>query len=253
MTTTLNIRWDGTAPGLQEHRISLGLWLKPLSLLLKAVRRTATGILTEAIDDPQYGAGGGRLHKIAKGLDLEIVAIKDGCVQVEAAFALEPPVGQLGLDYDDLIKRTAVRVVKSIERESRGEVSNYLVRQFLEALPSEVEIQQYQVVHNGNVVAATDVEELRLPEIPAELPTLKRLTGRVIGVSFDEGKESVSIKADGRSTTLKATLEQVECALNLRDSEIEAMVVSGDRARLVWLKVKDGSTRMPTEKHLETD
>ena len=39
MTTRLTIRWDGTAPGLAEHTLSLGAWLEPLALLLKAVRR----------------------------------------------------------------------------------------------------------------------------------------------------------------------------------------------------------------------
>lgn len=56
MTTRLTIHWDGTTPGLAEHTLSLGAWLEPLALLLKAVRRAGGVAGAEALTEGSGGA-----------------------------------------------------------------------------------------------------------------------------------------------------------------------------------------------------
>jgi hypothetical protein len=72
----LEVRFEGTAPGLPEHRLSLGAFGKALDQLLATYRRIASGMITNALDEPGYGMSGGKYAKEAERLDLELEAIR---------------------------------------------------------------------------------------------------------------------------------------------------------------------------------
>lgn len=97
MKTTLSIRWDGDSPDLVEHQLSLSAWLEPLGLLLKSVRRTASRILQDALDDPDAGRRGGRYAKAAQQIDLQITAIQAGSTDVHFAVTGGVADAQVGL------------------------------------------------------------------------------------------------------------------------------------------------------------
>ena len=77
----LEITYDGNEPGLSEHRLSLSSFAEPLRLLLSALQRTASGIVSQALEDPDYGSRGGKLATDAKLLDLELEGVWDGCAR----------------------------------------------------------------------------------------------------------------------------------------------------------------------------
>lgn len=234
MKTSLTIRWDGTTPGLSEHALSLDAWLTPLELLLRAVRLTASGMVTEAVDDPTYGSRGGRLHKSAEDIDLRLTALAEGCVSLAFECAAPPPDGQRDPFLDALPGRALGSILDAIEAESGGELRSAPVRKFLMAMPKGVEVQEYRLVAGASsrsVVVTTQ----SLPTAPPSLPSLATLVGPVIGVGFDPGRCSVAIRVDGRSMVLDATERQVDTALALRGAEVRAVAVLGKRQRLVSL------------------
>ena len=105
MPTKLTIRWDGTAPGLQEHALSLSAWLAPLSTLLRAVRRAASNLDKSHADDPERGKKGGRLTPAAHAIDLRITAVRDGCVNLD----LEAVQALSGSNIDHSARMARVR------------------------------------------------------------------------------------------------------------------------------------------------
>lgn len=234
MKTTLTIRWDGTTPGLSEHTLSLDAWLGPLDLLLRAVRRTASGMVTEAVEDPEYGARGGRLHKSAAHIDLRLMALTDGCVNLAFECAAPPPDGQQDMFVDALPGRAMASVLDAIEAEARGELRSAPVRKFLLAMPPGVAVQQYRLDVDGSV-REVEVTNANLSVAPPSMPALATLFGQIVGVGFEPAKWSVAIKADGRTVVLEASESQVEAALSLRSADVRAVAVLGTPQRLVTL------------------
>lgn len=235
MKTSLTIRWDGTTPGLSEHSLSLDAWLTPLDLLLRAVRRTASGMVTEAVEDPEYGARGGRLHKFAANIDLRLVALTDGCVNLTFECAAPPPDGQQDLFIDALPGRALGSVLDAIEAEAKGELRSAPVRKFLMSMPNGVDVQEYQLVV-GESSRKVVVTRPNLPVAPPELPALVTLIGQVVGVGFEPAKWSVAIRVDGRTLLLDANEQQVESALAHRSGKVQAVAVLGRPQRLVSLR-----------------
>ena len=62
----LRITFDGTAPGLAEHRLSVTAFVEPLGRLVAAYRRIASGVLSDMLDAPEYGRGGGKVCRTSK-------------------------------------------------------------------------------------------------------------------------------------------------------------------------------------------
>jgi hypothetical protein len=238
MKTTLHIRWDGDIPGVSQHRLSLSTWLEPLQFLLKGVKRTASLIATDALDDSERGLRGGRYAKAAEHIDLEIASIRDGCVQVDFVVTGGEPDEQLGLFPHlpaDLPALAVAKILDDIEHESHGRMRNALIRRYLQALPSSISHHSYELMQDGKRVRRVDVDvrETKLPEAPAELPGLRRVHGRVLGVSFEP--LAVTLKSDSAKLTCMATQAQVDDAIRWHAGNVVAMCVIGDKARLLWL------------------
>jgi hypothetical protein len=248
MTTKLTIRWDGEAPGLGTHALSLAAWHDALGKLLAAVRRTASGMVKEALDDPEYGAKGGRLAKRAGEIDLQLVAVRDGCVNIDFQCTIPPQPGQQDLFLEELPERALDRVLDDIEHEARGEPRSAPVRKFLQAFPSGVTVQDYTLEVNGQVRKRVTVGETRLAAAPAQLVGLRRLIGFIIAVGFEPGSPSITVKTPAGQVRCQASEAQVELALGLRSREIVAMVVMADPARLVWLADKESPPVIPDGK-----
>ena len=92
----LDIRWDGSAPGLAEHRPSIDSFAEPMRLLLVAVRSTANNMIKASADQKQSGAG--RRLALADQIDLQIVSLKAGSTMPSFVITIPPPVdGQASL------------------------------------------------------------------------------------------------------------------------------------------------------------
>jgi len=135
----------------------------------------------------------------------------------------------------DLPERATTELLDSIERESRGEPRNWAVRKYLRSLPVGVHHQSYELHDNGATKRRVDIGDLRLAEMPLELPSLRKLDGRIAGVGFEPGRTEVRVKSNaGTAATLDATAEQVDAALRMRNEDVRILGVSdGKRTRLL--------------------
>ena len=255
MTVELDINWDGDAPGLREHRLSISAFGPPLAALLQALRRIASNQLTEAAADPEgeRGAAGGRLHKIAGTLDLEIVGLKAGSLGVEAVCTVRAPFGATLPQFDaDRIDALAVDAVEellaSIAAETQGHPRSLMVRKYLGVLPHGVRKQKYELRRNGTSLRTVEVSDYELPAVSQGLPELLRVVGRVAGVGFEPGRLEVRLLgSDDKATICGATEAQVEEALRLRHEPIEALAVVEERARLLWIRGQNQPPIFATE------
>lgn len=242
MKTTLNIRWDGTTPGLSEHALSLETWLKPLGLLLSAVRRTASSMATDALADTERGARGGRLAKAAANIDLRLTSLSDGCVNLGFDCALRELPVQQDLFTDELPGRALNSVLDAIEAEAKGELRSAAVRKFLESMPTGLTIQEYELV-TPNGRRKVTVTEAKLPSPGPQLPTLAVLVGQVIGVGFEPGRWTVTIRTSEGAQSFSATEQQVEVALANRAGDVRVTAVLGKPQRLIALRNVDEVSR----------
>ena len=242
MKTTLTIRWDGTTPGLSEHALSLGAWLNALRLLNQAVRRTASGLATTAVGRSEYGAQGGRLHKTAREIDLRLIGLSEGCVNIHLDCVAGSGDGQQDSFSQTLPARALNAVLDAIEAEARGELTNAPVRRFLGALPSGVEAQQYRL-DTGSTSREVNITVPKLPVIEPTGPLLIHLTGQVVGVTFEPARCQVTLKTPDGAFILSATEAQVEAAFGLRGVEVRAVALLGEAKRLVGIRAAAESER----------
>src|SRR5258707_6883318 len=91
MATSLEIKYDGTVPGLDEHRLSLSAFGPSLNALLRALRRIATNMVGDALGSQDVSKG--RLKGTAKHIDIEIESITHGSSGVSGLVTLTPPPG----------------------------------------------------------------------------------------------------------------------------------------------------------------
>lgn len=233
MPTKLTIRWDGTAPGLQEHALSLSAWLAPLSTLLRAVRRAASNLDKSHADDPERGKNGGRLTPAAHAIDLRITAVRDGCVNLDLE-AVQALSGQQVL-IPDLPARALATVVRDIKGEAAGRKRSALARSFLSQLPAGVSTQDYTVEHDGVVLVTETIANSVVETAASASPHLQRVAGFIAGVGFDP--LTISFRTAKRQRlTVAATDVLVKQALELRDRPIEAMCLAGPRPRVLWVR-----------------
>ncbi len=249
MSVELRITFDGTEPGLREHRLSLAAFAEPLRLLLLALQRTGSAIVSSALDDPSYGRRGGKLAKDASLLDLELVTIGEGSAAPSfLAVARTDPTNPPSPLYSDLPARAVERLVRDIEAEAKGVLQNASVRRYLASLPAGVESQRYTARRDGTVFADAELGRATLPEVPRELPKLIQLRGSVIAVGFDPGTPFVSLRQDRRTLRCSATKELVDLAVSLRGGDVEATLLDSSEPRLLALRSAEGpSERRPLE------
>ncbi|HZU44493.1 MAG TPA: hypothetical protein VE994_17590 [Terriglobales bacterium] len=231
MSAEIRIRWDGDVPGLAEHRVSLTYFGEALALLVAALRRIATQIVSAAAnaDNPKSG----RLTNVARQLDIQIESIQGNSGGFDGIVTFEPPPDVLPL-FGDLPARATIELLDSIERESKGQPSNWAVRKYLSALPTGVRKQTYDFHDNGAVKKHVEIGDVQFAAIPADLPSLREYEGDIVGVGFEPGRPEVRIKTGVSTPNLDATSEQVEEALHMRKEKVRVLGVNdGKRTRLL--------------------
>jgi len=228
MDVRLVIRWDGEVPGLKEHTLSLAAWSTVLAELLRAYRRVASGILTDA-GGPDYGSQGGRLHRDAAGLDLQLREIREGCVELE----FRATTTNAQLDFD-LAGRVMSRFVESVAQESQGQQAHGAVRKLLQALPRGVTAQRWQAWQGDKLLQNATFNELQLEEASVlDLPRLVQCSGSLVEIGFE--KPYIVISGPARQK-FHATNDQVETAIALRSAPVTATGVrTGRSTRLLRL------------------
>lgn len=231
MPTQLKIVWEGTAPGLAEHRLSLGAFGQPLTLLLAALRRIASNTVSMATDEKTVG----RFADLARQLDIQIEELVQTSTGVSGLCTFDPVPGETALLFvRELVEETSVTLLDALEAESKGHIRNASVRRYLRSLPLGVNRQTYTLHDNGRVIhKPVVIEDMALQELPDELPYLQEFDGNIVGVGFEPGKNEVRIKTESDQVALVATAAQVETALELRHSEVQALAVVGKQSRLL--------------------
>jgi len=231
----ITVQYDGSVPGLAEHRLSLEAFGPALQQLLRASKRIATSLAVDAVE-PEYGRKGGRLAKQAEQLDVQLEAIEEGSVRLRLVLALGLLAGEQMDLFADLPRRVGDAVLEAIEHESKGEPRSYPIRQYLRALPSGLQKQSYLLRDSGVEIRSFSVDSQHLPELPEELPHLVEVETEVTGVGFPPGRSEVRVLSNSLQMPLEANQEQVDKALAGRNRPVRVLaVVQGRRARLLSL------------------
>lgn len=265
----LKITYDGAEPGLAEHRLSLSAFAEPLKLLLAALQRTASGIVSQALEDPTYGSRGGQLAADAKLLDLELVSVAEGSACPTFVCTTRPSTGaraphptlpgmELGTLQRDLAADALRKLLGDIDAERSGHLRNFTARKYLQSIPRGVTRQRYTATSDGEILADVEFSAAMLPTTPQPLPRLTKITGTIASLGFEAGVTFIGLKTDARSLKCTATPEQVEAAVMLRAGRVVAAVlISGEKLTVVWLQSANASSDPPplneTLRHLRED
>jgi hypothetical protein len=234
MAAEIQITWDGTVPGLAEKRLSIGEFGESLRLLLVALRRIAHEMVINAMEGEASQRG--RLVTAAKNLDIEITSIKANSAGFNGLVTLHSPPPQIDM-FMPLQQRAATALLDDIDRESKGYPVNGAVRTYLRSLPPGTTRQVYEVYEDGKSLKRVDIGEIRLTELPPDLPIIRSFEGEVAGVGFEPGKSEVKVKTEATLVAVTARPDDVEKALDLRKEKIRTLSVhDGRRARLISLK-----------------
>lgn len=245
METQLKIVWDGDAPGLAQHRLSLAEFGPALNRMLIAMRRIASGIVTQAQEGGDTGLRGGRLAKLASQLDLEITGVEQGSLGLTMACVLRLTPEQSAQAADpvsSLADQTCAEFVTAIEHESAGRLRNGMVREYLRVLPAGVRSQSYSVQRSDGTVLRAQVAQLALAQLPADAPALDEVVGSIMGVSFDPSRLEVRLQDPKSKRTLacSATEALVNQAVELRAVPVRALMVQhAGKLRLLRLRPAD--------------
>ncbi|HZL19235.1 MAG TPA: hypothetical protein VFG23_15985 [Polyangia bacterium] len=232
MRARLKIHFDGTAPGLAEHKLDLSTFGEALAALTAGLRRTASAIVGDAAESR---AAGRVAHKAKLHVFLE--ALTGGSLGM--AFSVEAPElisGDNSEIFDDLPLRSTEKFVAALEKESKGVYRDSAARKFLRALPGGLTIQKYQVFSGDAQVLEVSIGAVDLPAEPVDLPSVIRTTARILGVTFEPHAE-VRLDAGGSRFSCAASNELVDKAIVLRTEEVEivAVVTGPSKGRLLWL------------------
>jgi hypothetical protein len=233
MATQLRIRWDGEAPGIAEHRLSLATFGVPMELLLSALRRIATQMVGAALENEQPKTG--RFANLARGLDIEIKQIEGNSTGFDGIVSFQHPPQELPL-FGDLPDRATMELLDSIDAESKGLARHGSVRKYLKSIPPSIHKQFYEIHDNGTTKHKVEIGDLNLADIPVDLPSFLEVEGDLIGVGFDPGRNEVRLKGDGGTTSFGALEAQVDESLKLRNTKIRALGIhDGKHGRLLRL------------------
>lgn len=234
MGTKLKIYWDGDAPGLNEHKLSLAAFGRPLWQLLHALRGIAAAQMAGDVHSDELRRG--RLPRMAEMFDLQITSMEEGSLALEVDCTLQPRHGE-SLPLFSNVERAVDELMVSLEQESQGIPRHKRVRRFLDSLPGGVRQQRYTQWRNGQQVRAVEIGEVVLAQT-GQAPRLLELEGEVTGLGFEPGRAEVRLLSGERRYTCAATSEQVEKALSLRGEPVRAMLLlRGQRSvRLLWIR-----------------
>ncbi len=232
MRARLKIHFDGTAPGLAEHRLDLSTFGDALAALAAGLRRTASALVGDAAES--YASG--RVRRKAE-LHVFLEKLTEGSVGLD--FSVEAPELISGDNFelfDDLPVRSTEKFVGALEKESKGVYRDAAARKFLRSLPDGLTIQKYEVFSGDAKVLEVSIGEVDLPTEPVDLPSVIRTTARILGVTFEPHAE-VRLDAGGSKFSCVASEELVDKAILLRTEEVGvvAVVMGPSKGRLLWL------------------
>src|SRR5580692_1640545 len=175
--TQLRIRWDGDAPGIAEHRLSLTVFGEPLELLLAALKRIATQMVRAALENEKPKVG--RFADLARSLDIELVAIEGNSTGFDAVISFTHPPGVLPF-FGDLPERATLELLNSIDDERKGIPRHSSVRSYLRSLPPGVHKQLYELHDNGETKKKVEFGDIAVAEVPPDLPSLMEYEGSIV-------------------------------------------------------------------------
>jgi hypothetical protein len=217
---------------MAEKRLSLDAFAKPLDLLLMALRRIATQMVSSAIEN-EYPRSG-RFANVARWIDIEVKDIAKASSGIDAYVVFHNPPDELNL-WGDIPTRATIELLDSIEAESRQQLRSLAVRNYFRSLPSTLNHQVYEYT-NGAGTKRVELGRIDLTDLPPDLPYLKEIEGYVVGVGFEPGKPEVRIKGEMITTSLASVPETVDQALEMRHDRVRALSVHiANRARLIAL------------------
>ena len=243
MMTKLRVNYEGTTPGLENHRLSVSHFGEPLNKLVVALRRIASNMISQATGE-EAGAAGGRLAKKAQAIDVEIAAIEPGSVGL-ALVVVARLVGGQGELFDNLPDRACAEFVSAVENEAQGKTHSAMVRKYLESLPTGLTTQRYELMRSDGTCIKAFIENVEIANIAAESPSLDEIEGSIIGVGFEPGRWEVRIMDSlaRHPVNCLANSKLVEDAIALRSKRIRVLTVSnGARVRLLRLQDADAPT-----------
>lgn len=239
MPTEIKIRWEGTAPGLPEGRLSLSAFGEPLNNFLSALRRIASNMVSQAVEEKTKG----RLASAAKQIDIEITELVKASSGVETMVTWVPPIGMTHPLFSDLPERAATELFDAIDAERQGSVRNTAVRNYLSSLPQGISKQSYSLSRDGKQLRDISFGIADLADTTVDLPYLKKRSGRVVGVGFEPGKTEIRVQTIDGVERMAATAKQVESALELRTAiiEITTVVIGGSQKLLALHSTHDSA------------
>jgi hypothetical protein len=248
--TKLKIIWKGNVPGLAEHRLSLGAFGEPLSCILTALRRIASARVSEAIG--RRPAEVGRFPELARQLDVEIASIAEGSGGIEGIIAIQTPPGETMPMFNDLAELSGTELIDSIVSESRGNLRNQYVRDYLKKLHPGVTEHSYTLDRNGTTLRNVTIGSVVLATEMFTLPYLFELTGRIVGVGFSPGRNQITVMhEESRTFTATANQKQVDEALEWRDHPVRLLLLEGDPPKLLRLQLQsDLRVRLDVERYV---
>lgn len=232
------VRFDGTAPGLQQHVLSLAEFGEPLKKMLTALRRLADA----AVSDGRRGHESGHVGKFGRMLDLQLTAIKDGCVNLH--FQAATVAGESGTIPPHLVERTARTFVEAVQYEWNVEaLPRYpAVRAFLDSLPLGVSKQEYEATAGGRTIAKATLDRTAQQVEPAK-PSIARtreVAGRITAIVFDAVKGRVTIRDMGGETfRCSADPDVIDVAARLyRGLVVGRVLFADDHRRLLTIRAE---------------
>ena len=243
--TIIKIVFDGTVPGLSDHRLSLGVFGEPLSNLLKALRRIANTAISEAIGKSPSNVG--RLPEMIRQLDIELISLVPGSGGIEGQITINTPLGETQPLFD-VAEWSANQLLDAIDEERRGNLRNEQVRTYLKSLPSGLTHQAYSLWRD-NTTRIREVE-FGTADLSAEvygLPYLIEIVGKVTGVGFEPGRNQVRFITDQGEMTVGATSQHVEYALENRPNSIRALILIQPEIRRLLSIQLEKEKRIPLD------
>jgi hypothetical protein len=237
----LRIEFDGTVPGLSEHRLSLGAFGEPINSLLRALRRIANNALTEAVG--KSASATGRLPESIRQLDIELSQIVEGSSGVQGLITLHALPGET-FPLFDVAEWSVNQLLDALHEEQRGNLRNVQVRNYLMSLPTGVTRQSYTLFVGPKEVRKV---EFGTPDLAAEvfgLPYLSEFVGRVTGVGFEPGRNQIRFRMEnGQDVTIGATGRQVDFALENRSEPVRVLMLQSEIKKVLWIQTESESPR----------
>ncbi len=243
----LKIRFDGLAPGLKNHRISLIAFHGTFTKLLAALQHTAdrVGGKNTSIQRIKIGGEG-------KKFDLQLKAISDGCVNLTFDVV---PVTLEDLNTDEFhasAKKTIEKFIEDVQAVWYGSnpaSENRGVRQFLNSLPSGVESQDYTAQIGGEVIRSLSLKKTEQKQNLEQsmLPRLVEFVGKIVSVRFDKPKIVIRDAID-KEHNCQATRELIDLAVDLRHERVAGkMLIRPDLKRLLILRDASQPESIPNQ------